>query len=112
MQRLWLRECTAEVNMNRRNVLPVITRLMAKAAFSLVCLLALSASAVSQQSAPDLILVNGKIFTGDAANPYVQALAIRGERIVATGSSDKIKALAGTATKRIDLGGHTVIPGF
>lgn len=65
-----------------------------------------------QQAMPDLILVNGKIFTSDAANPYVQALAIRGERIVAIGDSDKITALAGAAPRKIDLGGRTVIPGI
>jgi predicted amidohydrolase YtcJ len=112
MQGLWLRECTAEVNMNRRSFLTASTRLVAKAAFSLVCFLALSVSAVSQQSAPDLILVNGKVFTSVAAHPYAQALAIRGDRVIATGDSAKIIALAGPMTKRIDLGGHTVIPGL
>lgn len=78
-----------------------------------VFLLALShVAAVSQQAAPDLVLINGKIFTSDAAHPYVQALAIRGERITATGDSAKIKALAGPHTKEIDLGGRTVIPGI
>ena len=71
-----------------------------------------SETATSQQTAPDLILFNGKIFTSDVAHPYVQALAIRGERIVATGDSDKIRALAGPHTKQIDLSGRTVIPGI
>ena len=53
------------------------------------------AAAESQQAAPDLVLLNGKIFTSDVAHPYVQALAIRGERITATGDSAKIRALAG-----------------
>ena len=65
-----------------------------------------------QQAAPDLVLLNGKIFTSDAAHPYVQALAIRGERITATGDSAKIHTLVGPNTKEIDLGGRTVIPGI
>jgi predicted amidohydrolase YtcJ len=69
-------------------------------------------AAESQQAAPDLVLLNGKIFTSDAAHPYVQALAIRGERITATGDSAKIRALAGPQTKQIDLGGRTLIPGI
>jgi predicted amidohydrolase YtcJ len=78
-----------------------------------VFVLALShAAAQSQQPAPDLVLLNGKIFTSDAAHPYVQALAIRGERITATGDSEKIRALAGPQTKQIDLGGRIVIPGI
>jgi predicted amidohydrolase YtcJ len=68
--------------------------------------------AAGQESTPDLVLINGKIFTSNAANPFVQALAIRGERIMATGDSAKIKPLAGTKTRVIDLGGRTVIPGI
>lgn len=64
------------------------------------------------ESKPYLILVNGKIFTSDAVHPYVQALAIRGERIVAAGDSATIQALTGPQTKHIDLGGRTVIPGI
>jgi predicted amidohydrolase YtcJ len=70
------------------------------------------AAAVGQQAAPDLVLLNGKIFTSDAMHPYVQALAVRGERITATGDSAKIKALVGPHTKQIDLGARTVIPGI
>jgi len=70
------------------------------------------AAAKCQQTAPDLVLLNGKIFTSDAAHPYVQALAIRGERIAATGNSTKIKALVGPHTKQIDLGGRTIVPGI
>ncbi len=68
--------------------------------------------AVQQNAAPELILFNGKIFTSNAAQPSAEALAIRGERIVAVDSSAKIKALAGAQTKLIDLGGRTVIPGI
>lgn len=66
----------------------------------------------AQQAPPDIVLLNGKIFTSDTAHLYVQALAIRGDRVIATGDSSKIAALAGPRTKRIDLGGRTVIPGI
>src|ERR1700687_1766540 len=65
-----------------------------------------------QQSSPDLILLYGKIFTSDLSRPYVSALAIRGERIISTGSSKEMVALAGPQTKRVDLGGRVVIPGI
>lgn len=88
-----------------------------KHAMVLAFVLAVSSMSVSvavanQRPAPRLILFNGKIFTSDAAHPYVQALAIRGERIVATGDNGKIRKLAGPQTKQIDLGGRTVIPGI
>lgn len=70
------------------------------------------ARAFAQDSKPDLVLFNGKVFTSDAAHPYVQALAIRGDRVVATGDSTRIKSLAGAHTRQIDLGGRTVIPGI
>jgi len=72
----------------------------------------LGSLAMGQEAPPDLILLNGKIFTSDAAHPYAEALAIREGRIVATGTSEKIRSLAGPQTKRIDLGGRVVIPGI
>jgi len=68
--------------------------------------------AVAAQPAPDVILFNGKIFTSIASHPYVQAVAIRGERLAATGDSKEIVASAGPHTRKIDLGGRTVIPGI
>jgi predicted amidohydrolase YtcJ len=66
----------------------------------------------AKTSPPDLVLLNGKIFTSDATVPHAEALAIRGDRIVAIGGTQKVEALAGPATRRIDLGGRTVIPGI
>lgn len=63
-------------------------------------------------AAPDLVLLNGDVFTGNPAQPHAQALAIRGERIVAVGTSSEIAALAGAQTRRIDLDGHLVVPGI
>ncbi|HKW19081.1 MAG TPA: amidohydrolase [Terriglobales bacterium] len=66
----------------------------------------------AQQPSPDLILINGKIFTGNVSQPYAEALAVRGERIVAVGKSKEVLAIATQITKRINLRGHTVIPGI
>jgi len=73
---------------------------------------ALLPAAFAQKPSPDLILFNGKIFTSNASQPYVEALAIRGERIVAVGGSKEVMALATQNTKRIDLGNRVVIPGI
>ena len=62
--------------------------------------------------APDMILFNGKIFTVNTAQPWAQALAIRGERIIAVGDNAAITGQAGPSTRRLDLGGRTVVPGF
>jgi len=68
--------------------------------------------AAAQTAAPDVVLTGGKIFTANPARPYAQALAVRGERIVAVGSTADINKLAGPRTRRINLQGRTVVPGF
>ena len=60
----------------------------------------------------DIILTNGKIFTSDLSQLYAQALAIKGNKIVAVGSNADINKLASAKTKKIDLKGKTVVPGF
>jgi predicted amidohydrolase YtcJ len=66
----------------------------------------------AQQTAPDLVLSNGKIITVDERFTIAQAVAIQGERIVAVGTNQEIDRLAGTNTRRIDLMGRAVIPGL
>ncbi len=60
----------------------------------------------------DLILTNGKIVTVDERFQIAQAVAVRGERILAVGSNQEITRLAGPGTRRIDLRGRSVLPGF
>ncbi len=66
----------------------------------------------AQQTPPDLILSNGKIVTVDERFTIAQAVAVRGDRIVAVGSNADIGKLAGAGTRRIDLAGRTVTPGL
>ena len=66
----------------------------------------------AQQPAPDLILTNGKIVTVDDRFSVAQAVAVAGGRIVAVGKTQDIAKLAGSTTRKIDLGGKTVIPGL
>jgi predicted amidohydrolase YtcJ len=66
----------------------------------------------AQQPAPDLILSNGKIITVDERFTIAQAVAIKGERIVAVGTSQEVSRLAGPGTRRIDLRGRAVTPGL
>jgi predicted amidohydrolase YtcJ len=61
--------------------------------------------------APSLVLLNGRIWTGDPARPEAEALAIEGSRIAAVGSTANVKAGAGNADV-VDLRGQFVTPGF
>jgi len=73
---------------------------------------ALFALATTLCAQSDLILTNGKIITVDERFSIAQAVAIRGDRVVATGTDQEIARLAGPNTRRIDLKGKAVIPGL
>jgi len=60
----------------------------------------------------DLVLHNGKIATVDTARPSAQALAVRGEKIVALGTDEEINRYIGEKTQVIDLAGTLAVPGF
>jgi predicted amidohydrolase YtcJ len=60
----------------------------------------------------DLALINGVIYTGDLAKPRVEALASRGEIILATGTTEEIRKLIGPKTIVINLKGGFAMPGF
>ena len=60
----------------------------------------------------ELVLVNGSIYTGDAARPRVEAVAISFERILAAGSNKEIRAYEGPKTRVVDLHGGFAMPGF
>ncbi len=73
--------------------------------------LSLVAGAAAAQAA-DTILVNGKVVTVDDRFSIAQAVAIKGNRIVAVGRNADIRAMADANTKVIDARGRTVIPGL
>lgn len=60
----------------------------------------------------DLIVTNAKIVTLDSASTIAQALAVREGKIVAVGGNDAMEGLFGPATRRVDAGGRTIIPGL
>ena len=61
---------------------------------------------------PELVLHHGLVWTGVPGEKHVTALAVADGRILATGSDADMLALAGATTRRIDLGGRRVTPGF
>lgn len=70
------------------------------------------ASAPAPAPAADLVVRSGAVFTGDEARPWVTALAVTGDRIVAVGADDDVAGLIGPRTEVIELQGRTVVPGF
>ncbi len=65
-----------------------------------------------QSPVPDLLLLNGNFFTADSLRPRATAVAIQGDRILAVGSDEEMKKLAGDKTEMVDLQGAFAMPGF
>ena len=78
------------------------------------CILSLLifAAASFAAAAPDLILHRGKIVTVNKAFEIAEAVAVKGERIVAVGRDADILRLKGSNTRVVDLQGKTVLPGL
>lgn len=79
---------------------------------SLYLLLILMSVGCSSQNYPDTIIVDSKILTVDPNNSVKEAIAITDGIIVAVGSSDQIKVLAGPSTNIIALNKGVIVPGF
>jgi len=61
---------------------------------------------------PDLVVINGKVYTVDSRQPTAEAFAVRDGRFVAVGSTSEIRALAGVNTEVADAQQMTLVPGF
>jgi predicted amidohydrolase YtcJ len=77
-----------------------------------VTLLAAAASDTTAAEPADLVLTNAVVHTVDTKRPRAEAVAVRGNRIVAVGSNAEVQAFVGSRTRVLDLGGRTVVPGF
>ena len=77
----------------------------------LLAAVANSVAAESSQSA-DIILVNARIYTVNPKQAWAEAIAVRGDKILAVGDKIKIETYRGKATKVIDAKGRLVLPGF
>lgn len=61
---------------------------------------------------PDAIIRNAKVITVDRDNRIAEAVALKGNRIVAVGTNTEVDALAGPMTKKIDAAGKALLPGL
>ncbi|MDQ0338689.1 putative amidohydrolase YtcJ [Caldalkalibacillus uzonensis] len=60
----------------------------------------------------DFVFINGQVITVDQRNTVVEAVAVKGNRILAAGSTANIKTFIGPHTEVIDLNGRSLLPGF
>jgi len=87
-------------------------RLWLVAALAAPALLLLAPSGRTAVEPATLVLRNGRIATVDDAKPEAQALAARGDTLVAVGTDAEIAPYIGPRTRAIDLQGRRAIPGF
>ena len=87
--------------------------------FKAVCLaLAIAGLTACQQQADapqtpaDYVFTNGKVYTVDETQPWAEAVAVRGNKIVYVGDADGANAYVGGRTKTFDLDGKMLLPGF
>ncbi len=84
----------------------VVVGLLAATAFAVAC-------TAKQEGAPaTLAIINARVWTGDSAQPWAEAVAMAGERIAAVGTSAAINARVQKTTRVIDAHGAMVTPGF
>jgi len=85
---------------------------MTRYVFGALSALTLGLAAAAAPAPADLVLIHGKVHTEDASRSLAQALAIRGNTIVAVGTDESVAAFVGPNTRTVDLGGRVVLPGI
>jgi hypothetical protein len=77
-----------------------------------IFLIQTNSSLWAQASSDERILFHAKVFTGDTQNPYAEAVAIRGDKIIAVGNLQEAAKSVSANAERIDLEGKSLFPGF
>jgi len=72
----------------------------------------LAAPAGAQTAPVSIAVVNARIWTGNPKRPWAEAIAVRGDRIAAVGSSAEIRKMTAASAKIIDAHGQMLVPGF
>ena len=88
-------------------------RLCTRFIFLMSLVVAVCVLVAAQSSEPaDLIVVNARVYTVNPQQPWAEAIAVRGDKIVGVGDREKIDGYRGKTTKVIDAQGRLVLPGF
>ncbi len=77
-----------------------------------VCVLAMVSACAPPREPVTLAIVNARVWTGDRAVPWAEAVAVAGERIALVGTSAAVRAAAPATARVIDARGGMVTPGF
>jgi predicted amidohydrolase YtcJ len=72
----------------------------------------MASDASSQPADVDFIITNARIYTVNPHQKWAEAIAVRGDKIIAVGDRKQVEALRGPSTKEIDAQGRLLLPGF
>ena len=87
--------------------------MMKKSIISIFVLILMLSAGCGRAETADLVIVNGRVFTADSLMPEAEAVAVRGNVIIAVGSREEISRHIDPSTTRvIDAAGSSVMPGF
>jgi urease alpha subunit len=78
----------------------------------LSALLFMMAGCAGKQPAADTIILNARVYTVNAAQPWAEAVAVKDGRILFVGSTKEAKRFKSKDTRVIDAGGRLVLPGI
>jgi len=78
----------------------------------LICLVVAGSTTYTQTKAPDLIIVNARIYTVDSRFSTAEAVAVTDGKFTAVGTTAQIRKLSGPSTRIFDAGGKTIVPGL
>src|SRR5581483_3613048 len=80
--------------------------------WEIVLLVFVLVQAAFAAAADERVLYNAKVFTGEPEHPYAEAVAIRGDKIVAVGNRGDVSKAVSSGAEMIDLKGNLLMPGF
>lgn len=94
--------------------LVVRQRWISRAWPALICAgsLATAAFAGTEETTAPTVFFNAHVFTAEEAHPYAEAVAIRGDRIIAVGTLASVQQTAGPSARKVDLKGKFLMPGM
>jgi predicted amidohydrolase YtcJ len=89
-----------------------IQKLCLAIALTGTALLAGAGYALADEAPATTVLYHAQVFTAEPDHPYAEAVAIRGDRIIAVGTLGSVEQVAGPTARKVDLQGKFLMPGM
>jgi adenine deaminase len=86
-----------------------VQRRFYRTCLALICVAAAmrAISAAAQDASAPVVFYDAQVFTAEYDHPYAEAVAIRGDRIIAVGALGSVERIAGPTARKVDLHGSS-----